>query len=286
MRHIHKHSLRVADVARSCEFYQVYLGMSLISEYQQQGKHCCLLGYVRSPESMPPTLLELIETEDFVCLPGAVPAGYWKIALSVVDVDVARQCLTEKGIEVTPTCQVPDVAYLCHLNDPDGHCIELIQHRFEVNHTPQPKDDRYPLGSEAVFSLITYRVKNPERSVAFYQGLGMRLLSRQDVGFAGFTLYFLGYSDESLPDEDICAVGNREWLWQRPYTLIELQHNWGTEQQDAFAYDVSPETGFVGIELVSNEPELLAQADQSDTDAPVYFDPDGYRIDVRQICVE
>ncbi len=286
MRHIHKHSLRVADVARSTEFYQTCLGMTLVSEYQQQGQYCRLLGYVRSTESAPPTLLELIETKDFKCLPGLVPAGYWKIAISVADVDIARLCLTEKGINVTPAHQVPNVAYLCHLNDPDGYCIELIQHYFEANHCPQLRNDQYPLGSEAVFSLITYRVKNPEVSVAFYQQLEMRLLSRQDIDFAGFTLYFLGYSEEILPDADICAVGNREWLWQRPYTLIELQHNWGTELQDAFVYDVSAGTGFVGVELVSNEPELLAQADQSHAETPVYFDPDGYRIDVRQICVE
>ncbi|WP_271272781.1 VOC family protein [Aliamphritea hakodatensis] len=286
MRHIHKHSLQVANLARSTAFYQACLGMVLVSQYQQQGQRCCLLGYVRDSGSTPPTLLELIENEGFKRLPGTLPAGYWKIALAVADVDIARACLTEKGIEVTPARQVPDVAYLCHLNDPDGHCVELIQHHFEANHRPGSRDNRYPLGGEAVFSLITYRVKNPQASVAFYEQLGMRLLSRQDVEFAGFTLYFLGYSDEVLPEDDVCAVGNREWLWQRPYTLIELQHNWGTELQDAFAYDVSADTGFAGIELVTNEAGLLALTDQTIAEAPVCFDPDGYRIDVRQICVE
>mgnify|MGYP000244687592 CR=1 FL=1 len=286
MRHIHKHSLRVADITRSIDFYQTCLGMTLVSEYRHQGLRCCLLGYVRDSDSTPPTLLELIGTDGFRRLPGTQPAGYWKIALSVADVDIARLCLTEKGVEVTPARQVPDVAYLCHFNDPDGHCIELIQHQFEANHQACQRDGRYPLGGEAVFSLITYRIKDPQASVAFYQQLGMRLLSRQDVEFAGFTLYFFGYSDEALPDADICAVGNREWLWQRPYTLIELQHNWGTELQDAFAYDVSADTGFVGTELVTNESELLALTDRSVADAPVCFDPDGYRIDVRQICVE
>jgi hypothetical protein len=31
-------------------------------------------------------------------------------------------------------------------------------------------------------------------------------------------------SDEELPEPDLEAVQNREWLWARTYTLLELQH--------------------------------------------------------------
>ena len=285
MRHIHKHSLRVADAGQSAEFYQQKLGMTVVSRYQQDGRDCYLLGYPRDTDQEPPTLLELQSDAGFQRNADA-PMGYWKIAISVVDVDLARQRLLDKGVSVTPARQVPDVAYLCHLADPDGHCIELIQHRFADNHQPVVPDPAFALGSAAVFSLITYRVKDPQPSLAFYQQLGMRLLSRQDVEFAGFTLYFLGYTDDVLPDPDICAVGNREWLWQRPYTQIELQHNWGTEQQD-FAYDCSVvSSGFAGIELVTDEADLTAKADQQDESGDYCLDPDGYRIDIRQICLE
>ena len=54
--------------------------------------------------------------------------------------------------------------------------------------------------------------------------LGMRLMSRQPVHDRGFCLYFYGWSDEALPDPDLEAVANREWLWSRPYALVELQH--------------------------------------------------------------
>ncbi len=62
-------------------------------------------------------------------------------------------------------------------------------------------------------------------------------------------MYFLAYTDEEPPHPDIESVDNREWLWQRPYTMLELQHIWGTESQTDFAYRVGPETGFVGVSL-------------------------------------
>jgi hypothetical protein len=52
----------------------------------------------------------------------------------------------------------------------------------------------------------------------------MQLLSVQPVDGRDFTLYFLAHAGESPPDPDLEAVGNRPWLWQRPYTTLELQH--------------------------------------------------------------
>eukprot|EP00122_Pirum_gemmata_P011149 Pgem_evm1s10322 len=51
----------------------------------------------------------------------------------------------------------------------------------------------------------------------------MKLLSIQPVRQYGFVLYFLAYTNESPPKTDLEAVENREWLWQRPYTVLELQ---------------------------------------------------------------
>ena len=56
----------------------------------------------------------------------------------------------------------------------------------------------------------------------------MKLLSRQQVTVYGFELYFLAAVSEEeaakMPDpNDLDSVGNREWLWQRDYTTLELQ---------------------------------------------------------------
>nr|WP_297457586.1 lactoylglutathione lyase [uncultured Halomonas sp.] len=79
------------------------------------------------------------------------------------------------------------------------------------------------------------RVKDPEKSLAFYTGIfGMRVMRRLDFEELGFSLYFLARldDDEAIPDE----VGERTvWTFQQR-GLLELTHNWGTENQDDFAY--------------------------------------------------
>lgn len=79
------------------------------------------------------------------------------------------------------------------------------------------------------------RVKDPEKSLAFYTGIfGMRVLRRLDFEEMGFSLYFLARldDDEAIPEE----IGERTvWTFQQR-GLLELTHNWGTEDQDDFAY--------------------------------------------------
>lgn len=79
------------------------------------------------------------------------------------------------------------------------------------------------------------RVKDPEKSLAFYTGIfGMRVMRRLDFEEMGFSLYFLARldDDEAIPDE----VGERTvWTFQQR-GLLELTHNWGSEDRDDFAY--------------------------------------------------
>ena len=58
----------------------------------------------------------------------------------------------------------------------------------------------------------------------FYRDLlGMKLLCREDVSQFGFFLYFLAFTDDKPPNSDVNAVENREWTYQRPCTVLELQ---------------------------------------------------------------
>lgn len=257
------HTLRISDPAVSLPFYQDMLGMVVVAKRHHRDASHFYLDFVEpgiepaleksdSTWSQRNTLLELVhdpeaEPLDIRKQPDS-SEGYWKIAISVADVDVARSRLVSQGVEVDNPRQIPDIAYLCHLNDPDGYCIELIQHDFQQHHEPCRPDSAYALGTRPTFLLITYRIKQPAASLRFYADvLGARLLSRQVVESRGFTLYFLACSDETPPNPDVEAIENREWLWQRPYTMIEFQHVWGTENQPDFAYRVGPESGFRSI---------------------------------------
>lgn len=185
---------------------------------------------------------------------------YWKIGVTIADVDLARQRLMGGGIEVTEPCQFYDIGYLCHLEDPDGYGIELLQHRFGKILQPRPPMEGYPLGNEPRLGQISLTVRDAEESLAFYRDtLGMRLLSRQEVPAHGFTLYFLAFTDEQPPNPSIDAVENREWLWQRPYTTLELRVNASNTQR--VPHPPESQLGFRGISIAGPEAERQQHRD-------------------------
>ena len=303
-----QHTLRISDPESSIPFYQNHLGMSLLAQRVQGSATHYFLGFVEPgagaaliepdlAQWQPLCFLELVHDSQGLAADirkqPDTSEGYWKIAISVRDVDVARNRLIANGVDVDNPRQIPDIAYLCHFNDPDNYCIELIQHDFLHNHVPEAENSAYSLGTPPTFSLITYRVKDAVKSLKFYEDvLGMRLLSRQVVESREFTLYFLAYTDEEPPHADIESVNNREWLWQRPYTMVELQHIWGTESQPDFAYRVGPESGFEGVSIGVKSfddflEKILAQnceVEICDVDpilkvkTAAVTDPDGYSI--------
>jgi lactoylglutathione lyase len=245
----------------------------------------------------PDTLLELLhrpgQTAPKHTDSSVGKAGYWKIGITLGDVDLAREYLVDSGMVVSEPRQFLDIGYLCHLNDPDGYSIELLQHRFSENHQPCSPQPNYNLRSIPTFGQITLRIKDPDKSLNFYtQGFGMRLLSRQIVEAYRFTLYFLAYTEEQPPFPDIDDVRNREWLWQRPYTVLELQHVWGTEN-GTVSYRTTPDTGFERISIATSDLEStlaklidrrvhsapLSQFDDSlSTNTVTVLDPDGYSV--------
>ncbi len=146
---------------------------------------------------------------------------------------------------------------MCHLQDPEGFAIELLQHRFGACHAQGEGDPETPLGGGARIGQITLRVAGLDAALGFYRDrLGMTLLSIQPVPEFGFTLYFLAFTEERPPTPDLEAVGNREWLWQRPYTTLELQHFCGASgaatasgATTAFTLPEVDAPGFAGIAM-------------------------------------
>ena len=110
----------------------------------------------------------------------------------------------------------------------------------------------YPLGNEPRLGQISLTVRDAVASLAFYRDtLGMRMLSRQEVPAHGFTLYFLAFTDEQPPNSSIDAVENREWLWQRPYTTLELRANASSTPQ--VPHPPEAQLGFRGISIAGPE---------------------------------
>ncbi|USH02136.1 VOC family protein [Grimontia kaedaensis] len=187
-------------------FYQDILGMKLTDSGWRFDGESASLSFVPSETYYQPTPTDV----------------FWKIGITVVDLDAACQWLRSQGINVSAPRQFQDIGYLAHLSDPSGLTIELLQTTFEGNR----KENcplTHPIADGATLAHITLRCHNENAMQAWADSLGLTLKSIQPVTSYGFTLYFYSFIDEPLPEPDLCAVNNREWLWQRPYTLLEFQ---------------------------------------------------------------
>lgn len=296
-RRLLHHSLQVSDAQQSLEFYCNRLGMHIVG--RTEGECGGLDHYQLAFDEPQSGQLELL------CDRTRSPIGYehdeddlyWKTGIAVPDVNIARERLYFGGVQVSEPHQFRDIGYLCHLRDPDGYVIELLQHRSAASHIPCEPDPSYALGSAAVIGQVTIRCRNPAVSIPFYRDLlGMKLLSRQSVDIPGFTLYFLGFTDEMPPSGDVNSVEDRDWLWQRPYTTVELQHVWGTENESmTYRTDEDGPLGFRGITITADDRAELLRRARSFTftvEAPiegqalsadiplVLRDPDGTKVSV------
>lgn len=239
--------MRVRDPARQERFYRDVLGMTDIR------------GGLGFSEEQMALKFEAGASTPYEPRPDAF---YWKIGITLKNLAVAVEYLRGLGIEVSEPRQFRDIGYLCHLRDPEGFSIELLQQGFEGNHSDP--GEGHPIAGQAILAHLTLRVADIDAAKALFGGtMGMRLMSVQPVPERQFTLYFYAWSDEPLPLPDLEAVENREWLWARPYTLLELQH---LEGASALARLDPKEAGFQGFSYgrdAENE-QLLSASDLSE----------------------
>lgn len=240
--------LCVSNPAQVAEFYTKHFGMRA-----KQDDDTWRLGYAG-------------EDADIVLVPGGAPYThtrrdrYWKIGITLPNVDIAYRQLTAAGLPVSQPRQFRDIGYLCHLSDPAGFQIELLQHDFEANRAKNVGHPDRVLGGGARIGQITLRSGDIDATAKTADALGMRLLSVQPVSSLNFTLFFWAFTQENPPHADFEAVENREWLWKRPYTTLEIQH----------VVDLDPVSnpGFQGLEV---EGPLVASTGEINSEFRVYF---------------
>ena len=157
--------------------------------------------------------------------------------------------------------------------------------------------DQSPATAGFVLNQTMMRIKDPAPSLDFYQQvLGMTLYQRVDFAEMSFSLYFLGYPSnhegQPLPSEP----AERSRFTFRQSALLELTHNWGTEDDETFAGyhdgNVDPRGfGHIGIPVPDVDAacerfEALGVAfvqrpnDGSMKGLAFIKDPDGYWIEI------
>lgn len=183
---------------------------------------------------------------------------YWKVSISVPNIDLACSQLAAAGIEVDGPQQLGDVAYLAHFEDPAGFKLELIDHWFEGDRPEQDFDERM-LGGGPRLNLLTLRSNNIEKVEAVVSELGMTRLSIVPVLDRGFTLYFYGFTDEQPPSTDLYALANRTWVYQHSSTVLEVQHR---TQAKPMARHSTGKSGYAGALIGDNQYPLQSSVER------------------------
>ena len=239
-------------IAGLIEWYCNRLGMGVIKEMKNDTEVIHWVGYKNQPHSSFVEFRSSIQqaAPPKYYAPQSSSDVYWKIGLSLADVDTARSKLVSQGVNVTSPRQFRDIGYMCHSTDPFGYSLELLQHDFQSNFSPERMQGslqpNLALGQQAHIGQITLRVSDMKNSLEFYESaLGMKLLSRQSIPNM-FNLYFLACTAEQPPSDDLNAVEVREWLWRRPYTTLELQHFPDQDRKYKTA-DLNHESGFTAL---------------------------------------
>lgn len=85
-----------------------------------------------------------------------------------------------------------------------------------------------------VFNHTMLRVKDPEASLRFYTHVfGMELLEQKEMAAGEFTLYFLACTEgDTVPGD----ADTRQQYRSAREGVLELTHNWGTENDPDFQY--------------------------------------------------
>lgn len=144
-----------------------------------------------------------------------------------------------------------------------------------------------------VFNHTMLRVVDPEQSLAFYTGVfGMRLISTKQNLDAEFTLYFLARTEGDDVPEDPQA--RAAYINARP-GVLELTHNWGTENDPDAAYHNGNQEPQGFGHICFTVPDLKAACDWMDSNNVAFqkrpedgrmshiafvLDPDGYWIEL------
>ncbi len=262
--------LQVTNADALAGFYHHHLGMSLL---ERDDNHV-IVGFAQDNGPITNIALRQIKEPAAAYRHGRNDV-YWKIGISLADVAEAYRRLRSRHVAVSDPRQFRDIGFLCHLEDPEGFQIELLQHRFEANFSPAPTladhpladhplaDHplaNHPLGGRPGLGQITIRAVDIEANLRFYgEGLGMRLLSIQPIADLGFTLYFLAFTEERPPQPALESVGNREWLWQRPYTTLEIQHLWGQTAPDRLSLPAPGQPGPIGLTMATGERSCILE---------------------------
>jgi len=308
--------LRVKDPKKSLEFYKNIFGMTLIDKFSfpEMKFDIYFLETIKegttydhepgTPEahaylnSMKSVALELThnygteEDADFKYNVGNVVIddnqrdGFGHIAFNCLDVYEACKKMETQGVKFQKKPDEGRMKGLAFALDPDGYWVEIVNRSGE--------NIKHDFTNYYNFSQTMLRVKDPKKTVPFYEALGLTLI--RELHFNSFSLYFMGNVPDgvTLPAKDSDEA--RDYVKGMLEPVLELTHNHGTETNDSFQHFTGNEAdrkgfGHVGflVDDVDSACEALkakgyalkkAPNDGSMKGLAFALDPDGYWVEI------
>ncbi|SCU78184.1 LANO_0A02344g1_1 [Lachancea nothofagi CBS 11611] len=203
--------------------------------------------------------------------------GFGHICFSVADIEQSCESLEANGVSFKKRLSDGRQKNIAFALDPDGYWIELVS--YNRADSEAHRNEGYK------FNHTMIRVKDAQKSLEFYQNvLGMKVIDVNKHENAKFTLYFLSYNADAP-----------RWGQEG---ILELTHNWGTENDADFKYHNGNEKpqGYGHICISSEDPETMCKEIESKYGDKVQWgvkfnqgkmknlafitDPDGYSIEV------
>jgi len=251
--------LRVRDPVKSVAFYRDHMGMTLVDKisfpefsfdlyfmqtlpageaYAHEPGTDAAHKYLWTTDGVTLELTHNYGTEnqaDFKYHPGNEEGdGFGHVAFNTDDVYAASAKLEEAGIAFKKKPDEGRMKGLAFCYDPDGYWVEIVK-----------RAENSGIANYFNLSQTMLRVKDPVKTVAFYEAFGMTLVRK--LVFDTFSLFFLANVPKGVTAPDPMSEEAAPFTKSLFGPVIELTHNHGTEADADFKHFSGNEDGHKGF---------------------------------------
>uniref|UniRef100_A0A7S0CKV9 Lactoylglutathione lyase n=1 Tax=Proboscia inermis TaxID=420281 RepID=A0A7S0CKV9_9STRA len=148
--------------------------------------------------------------------------GFGHVAFNTDDVYAACEKMETMGVTFQKKPNEGRMKGLAFAHDPDGYWVEIVK-----------RSETGKIQNYFNFSQTMLRIKDPKKSIPFYEAMGMKVVRQKNYG--DFSNYFLSSNCEGIDVEEILSDAEaKARIGQMFGPVLELTHNHGTEHDDAF----------------------------------------------------